>query len=202
MNYILHYSHKGAIDETHDESYPSYVEAYDTMKKEWTRMARIVGEALPFELPVFWDTGKTEGLPHYAIKTGDSAVIYLDDGKVVDKWTIEEDKTLCKYVVPFTYAGEFVVEASSLEEARAKVDKTLSHDRSDAFTCIHEEKGVSAYDVGEPKPEIDMQDICGCEDATTLTACEKSCPNYSGCCNVALANDILAAQERGEKIDF
>lgn len=43
---------------------------------------------------------------------------------------------------------------------------------------------------------IDMLQICACNMATTLSACEINCPLYYRCSNVALANDILTLYEK------
>lgn len=43
--------------------------------------------------------------------------------------------------------------------------------------------------------DIDMKQICGCPDAVTLSQCEKDCPRYHSCHNIALANDILVDYE-------
>lgn len=56
--------------------------------------------------------------------------------------------------------------------------------------------GINDYSmVLDDGLDIDMFQICACNMATTLSACEINCPFYYRCDNVALANDILASYE-------
>lgn len=48
---------------------------------------------------------------------------------------------------------------------------------------------------GFEQKDICMCLVCGCEDAKTMGECEKNCPKFSSCDNIALANDFFKELE-------